>query len=198
MKETNQRRYGADFHWMTDEGKAHRIESFKTNFGVEHPFFHPIIKQKLIDTNQQRYGVSYPLQSATIRKKTYESYMSHNKVVGTSQVENKVYQALQKRFSPDDIERGKPIMGWVIDLYVVSVDTFIQVDGVYWHGLDRPISEIEDRASKGESQAKSILDRIQRDKVQNAVFANKGKRLIRISDVEVSDEDTLNAFISKV
>lgn len=70
---------------------------------------------------------------------------------------------------------------WNIDFYIPEIDTYVQFDGAYWHGLDRPIDQIKNSASKRDQSiyAKWLLDR-----EQDAWFSENRKCLIRITDVE--------------
>jgi hypothetical protein len=42
---------------------------------------------------------------------------------------------------------------WNVDFYIPSIDTYVQLDGVYWHGLDRPVEVI-----KESKESKSVRD----------------------------------------
>ena len=70
---------------------------------------------------------------------------------------------------------------WPIDFYIKSIDTYVQLDGVYWHGLDRPIEAIAEHRTKRDVQIhkKWLIDRQQVE-----WFASRGLRLVRITDQE--------------
>lgn len=68
---------------------------------------------------------------------------------------------------------------WVIDFYIKTIDTYLQFDGVYWHGLDRPIDEIR-QSDKGRDKA--IYRKWLVDRQQEKWFKDQGKRLVRITD----------------
>jgi hypothetical protein len=70
-----------------------------------------------------------------------------------------------------------------IDFYVKSIDTYVQFDGVYWHGLDREKRIIEQSLKPRD---KVIFSTIVRDLKQNKDFVNMGLKLIRITDKEFS------------
>lgn len=70
---------------------------------------------------------------------------------------------------------------WNIDFFIPEIETYVQFDGEYWHGLDRPIEEIKESTTK---RNKSIYRKWLLDQEQDCWFAKSRKRLIRITDVE--------------
>jgi len=73
------------------------------------------------------------------------------------------------------VEHTVYVNGWSIDVYVPYVSVYFQFDGVYWHGLDRPVSEITN---------KKILKKVERDRRQVEWFSENSLNLVRITDVE--------------
>lgn len=66
------------------------------------------------------------------------------------------------------------VNGFDIDVYVRSLDTYIQFDGVYYHGLDRPYEDL----------SSEIRRKYDRDRLADARFEALGLRLVRITDRE--------------
>jgi hypothetical protein len=60
----------------------------------------------------------------------------------------------------------------------------VQLDGVYWHGLDRPIDVIAERRTKRDAQ---IHKKWLMDREQDRWFVENGMRLIRITDLQFRD-----------
>lgn len=60
-------------------------------------------------------------------------------------------------------------------------DTYIQLDGVYWHGLDRSIEELMRSKSPRD---KVILGTVRRDAEQNEWCRASGTKMIRVTDIE--------------
>jgi hypothetical protein len=81
-----------------------------------------------------------------------------------------------------DVDRHVFINKWDIDFYIKSIDTYVQLDGVYWHGLDRPIDVI---TLFLHPRDKTIYNTLLRDKEQNKWFEQNDKRLIRFTDKEI-------------
>jgi very-short-patch-repair endonuclease len=70
---------------------------------------------------------------------------------------------------------------WNVDIYVPELDTYVQFDGTYWHGLDRPIEIIRESRSACDT---TIYKKWSTDREQDAWFSANGKRLIRVTDDE--------------
>jgi hypothetical protein len=70
---------------------------------------------------------------------------------------------------------------WNIDFYIPEIETFVQFDGVYWHGLNKPIDQIRE-SNTPRNQA--IYGKWLIDREQDVWFSNVKKRLIRITDIE--------------
>jgi len=100
---------------------------------------------------------------------------------GKSKIEDQFYQFLLKHFSENDIERQSMINEWNVDFCIKSLNLYIQFDGSYYHGLDRPIQEIFNFKT---STDKTIFQTYLRDQKQNDFFHRNKKKLFRISDKE--------------
>jgi len=57
--------------------KLNTIKAIKEKYGVENPFQHPVIKEKIKQTNLKKYGVENPSQSELIKKKKEETFLKH-------------------------------------------------------------------------------------------------------------------------
>ena len=101
----------------------------------------------------------------------------------TSKDEKRFHERLLAYFNADDIVTQKFVHGTrrPIDFYIKSIDTYVQFDGVYWHGLDRPIEEIMQHKTKHD---KEISSRPASDRQQNEWFKKQGMKLVRVTDVE--------------
>lgn len=79
------------------------------------------------------------------------------------------------------IERQVMVNGWRIDFYIKSIDTYVQFDGEYWHGLDRPLSVIAEHYSPRDI---NIEGTFYKDIEQNDWFNQNRKSLVRVTDKE--------------
>lgn len=130
---------------------------------------------------QERYGVDSPMRSTEIRLKAHET-MKREGTYGKSRPEDKLYCLLCEKFGTDNIERQKHVNNSRLDFYIKSIDTYVQLDGIYWHGLNRPISEI---AKFKSPRDRSIFNTYFKDITQNDWFQANGLCLIRITDKEL-------------
>lgn len=105
--------------------------------------------------------------------------MKRNGSYASSAWEREFEQYLVARFGDHDVERQASVNGWKIDFKVRSLDTYVQFDGEYWHGLDRPHKQLRASASQRD---KAILGSWKRDRDQDAWFAANGLRLVRVTD----------------
>ena len=84
-------------------------------------------------------------------------------------------------FGKNDIEHLVMINNREIDFYIKSIDTYIQFDGIYWHGLDRNINEIKNSDKKrDEGRYKTYM----KDREQDGWFKLSDLKLVRITDSE--------------
>ena len=96
--------------------------------------------------------------------------------------ENACYEALCELFGEDDVERHALVNGWDIDLRVNSLNTCIQVDGTYWHGLDRHVATITEFKHPRD---RVIYSTFLRDKRQVEWFKSNGLKLVRVTDTQI-------------
>jgi hypothetical protein len=136
-------------------------------------------------TNLKKYGALHVSQVQEIKTKKHHT-MKKNRSHGKSKVEDNVYEILVRLYGINSVERQSLVNGWAIDFFIKPIDTYLQVDGVYWHGLDRDLEAI--RASDA-YRDKYILKVIQKDKEQNKWFAKNNVRLVRITDLQLKSKN---------
>ncbi len=141
-----------------------------------------------------RYGTEHPRQSEAVKakvdfravwKKAHET-KKRNGTYARSRQEDFLHAVLVELLGHDDVVRAVPVEHgsgvWHIDLKILSLDTYVQLDGVYWHGLDRTVEQLRESTS---SRDAAILQAYERDRVQDAWFAAHGMRLVRVTDREL-------------
>jgi len=147
------------------------------------------INQKRVNTCLEKYGVPVAMQAEEVKSKidyheiAQKSHdtMKRNGTFKKSGPENKLYELLCEKFGNDNVERQTKVNGWAIDFYIKTIDLYIQLDGVYWHGLDRPIEDIKKFEHKRDSV---IYTTYMRDIEQVMWFKENNKRLVRGNSVE--------------
>ena len=167
---SNLERYGVDWHTQSANFKRKAAETWMTKYGVDHPMRADEVKAK--------YDFRACWAKAHVSKKQNGTYAA-------SAIENKFYDALCEKYGAEDVERQKSVDAggkrWFVDFYVKSTDTYIQFDGAYWHGTNRPLEIIEQRNTLRD---KAILKAYARDREQDAWFASKSLTLLRVTDAE--------------
>lgn len=169
-------RYGVDnvFSSTTIQEKI-RLNCIK-NHGVEHSSQRLDVKLKKIATCRQKFGVDHHMQSPEIQRRMVKTFFMKGKGF-VSKVELRCLNQLREIFG--DVEHQVSINGWLIDFYVKSVDTYVQFDGVYWHG--HLLTE-EQRNNPVTKRDKDIVTKWFRDLEQIEWFSRNEKKLVRITD----------------
>ena len=114
------------------------------------------------------------------RNKAYATARAKGKRAFTSKAEDAVFERCVEWFG--DVKRWRYITSddgkrFNVDFYIPSIKTYVEVDGVYWHGLDRAYEELHpDQRSK-----------FDRDRLLDEHCRHNQIRLVRILDIEVKD-----------
>ena len=144
------------------------------------------LNDQWVKNNERLHGSSYNFTGIKRKSSDYsEAYVKAHKTkkengtYKTSIHEEKIYYLLSELYSSVNRQVNIPGTRWAIDFYVADIDRYIQVDGVYWHGLDRPIEVIAEGKTK---QDAVIYRKWSTDRKQDEHFGN---RLIRITDKQV-------------
>lgn len=189
VKTTCFQRYGVENVLASDLIRSKARKTLFEHYGSDYPQQVSEIREQTKRTNVSRYGVENTLQLEISRErsnlpethaKRYQT-MKLNGTYGKSKVEDELYKVLCDLFGMNNIQRQVIINKWPIDFYVLCVNSYIQLDGVYWHGLDRPIETIAEHKTKRDAQIhrKWITDR-----EQDRWFSEKDLMLVRITDVQ--------------
>lgn len=174
------------------------------NYGVEYSMQNDMLREKASITLNENHGVRATFQAGSkfrASKEIYEAagvkgYLAlyekmRNKML--SKPEQYLFDFLVKKFGENDVLCQVPVdygkhRPWLIDFYVASIDTYIAMDGVFWHGLDKPFEKLHERA-----KANYLKDRI-----MDEWFINSKKKLIRVTDLEFLAMKKKNDFSSLV
>lgn len=177
---TSLTRYGTIHPMLSDVVQEKRKQLFQKRYGlhVTSPLQVPGAKERRKRTHLERYGAEETFQVEEFRQKRNKTW-EKNTPNYASKSELRCLQELQAQFGIDDVEHQKWVNGHPIDFYVKSIDTYIQFDGVYWHGLDRPI-EIIKESQKPRDRA--IARKWEIDRKQNEWFEKHELKLKRITD----------------
>lgn len=189
---TCQERYGCSSTLQLKSVRDRLNEVCREKYDCEWPMQSFEVRQKSVSTCRKKYGCDHPMQVESIRMKV-NSIESHRKAHETmkrngsyamkSRPENTLFGLLCETFGSENVERQVLMNSkWPIDFYVKSINTYIQFDGSYWHGLDRPLEEIQQSKSPRD---KVILEKFQVDRVQEKWFEENSLTLVRFTDQEL-------------
>ena len=144
--------------------------------GYDHPMRDPEIKSR-IDWSEKAS------RAHETKKK--------NKSFKKSKFEDRIVRLLEAKFV---VERQKRLpefpRAWAIDAFLPEIDLFVQIDGSYWHGLDRPIDVIKQFKSK---QDVIIYKKYMTDQEQKSWFEDKKLNLLRVLDTQFQKLDDYEA-----
>jgi len=158
--------------WLNAD--AHR----KQSEAVKKTHLDPVLKTRRAASIRAAKGTSESRARQSITAKLNVARVQlTNRVSGNcreSKGEREMVSALRLEFGEDDVVHHPPnhVRGASIDAYVRSIDCYIQFDGVYYHGLDRPYDQL----------SPMIRRKYDRDRSVERLFFELGLRLVRITD----------------
>ena len=200
-------RYGTDHHLKNAEVQEKRLQTVVERYGGRSPLCDETVKEKSRSTCIEKYGDHFSRTESVKEKKrrTCTDKFGVDSFSKTQEFKDKVdWQSIHKKGNETRKKRGKsvvskieiafltflrenfpvvdhqvPIATWLIDFYIPSVDAYVQFDGNYWHGLDRPheIIMMSDRRVD-----KVIASTIKRDEKRAKWFEDRKFRLVRIKE----------------
>jgi hypothetical protein len=182
-------KYGSSYV-KTKKFKVEREETFLRKYGVKSILNSPEIKQKIRKSNLEKYGQEVyagsddwesKLDRIEIARKAWLTKIE-NGTCSKSAPEEKLFLLLESVFGKSDIKRQVRVIRRWIDFYIISIDLYIQVDGVYWHGLNRNIELIKLGKT---SQDRKIYKQILRDQKLNQYMKDNNFRLVRLTDEQI-------------
>lgn len=138
---------------------------------------------------------AYRAKRSIISKMLAPTFMETNRRNGNcieSRPERAFVAWLREVLGAEDVlHHPGHVNGFDMDVFVRSIDTYVQFDGVYYHGLDRPY----DRLSP------EIRRKYDRDRLADARFVALGQRLVRITDKQwaaLDSEEKRAAWLATV
>jgi hypothetical protein len=155
-------------------------------YGVDNPSQRSDVKLKKIATSLKNYGVEHPMQSEEIQQKRFKSFLTNGKGL-VSKIEFRCLMALRELFK--EVIHQHSVNGWMIDFYIPSQETYIQFDGVYWHGLNLSKEQLENPTTK---RMQDIASKWKRDRDQDKWFLEHSKKLVRIREDEFVEWERSN------
>ena len=158
-------------------------ETSMAKYDVYHFTQSDCVKEKLKRTMLERYGVENAsmLEKTKLASHTKEAIEKRIKTLKdanynfqSSKKEDELYELLIKHFQ--FVERHVVINGWDIDFYIKDIDTFVNMNGIYWHGRNVSEKELLESSTK---QSKTILSTKKRD-AQREKWFKENNRILKI------------------
>jgi hypothetical protein len=191
-RKTSLERYGTTIPMHNEIVKNKHKITLQNIYGIDvtNAMNIPGAKEKRKRTHLERYGFEETFQIEKFRQKRNETWKNNLPKNYISKPELSCLKLLQTQFGNNDVIHQKWVNGHPIDFYVKSIDTYIQFDGVYWHGLDRPLSVIRESQT---ARDQTIACKWLVDRQQDEWFAKHNLKLRR-----VTDKDNINVFIKSL
>jgi hypothetical protein len=186
-----QEKYGVENVSQIQDVKDKKAETFFDHYGTTNNFGRQEVREKRNNVMLEKYGtiaasthpdVKRKLRSHEVKQKRFNTLKKNGNLM-QSGPEKRLISIFQSIF--DDIKTHITINGWSIDFYILSIDTYFQVDGVFWHGLNRTLEVIQEKAKYSRID-KEILNKFNRDQQQNIWFKENNMKLVRITDLEIN------------
>ena len=211
IKSTLVEKYGVDNPQKSEKIRQRSQETCIKKYGVDNPAKSQLVrekeslthKSKSVEekeaalekrkiTNLKKYGVEFPMQIESVKekfdwsnayKKSIETKRKNKTGTSSSKIEYLVMDILHDIFGKDEVQSQVTINNrWTVDFYIKSRDLYLQVDGVYWHGLDRSLDDIQEFKS---SKDVRILQTFNKDREQDLWAKTNNVKLLRITDEEI-------------
>lgn len=122
----------------------------------------------------KRYGVEHISQLDVVKQRKHSTRKSNGTYRG-SRAEDSFYRCLCDWFGIGAVHRQVLINRWTIDFHVTTSNVWVQFDGVYWHGLNKPYEMLSEKQRYWFSK----------DRVQDEWFRTQGRQLVRVTDQEL-------------
>lgn len=186
QQETMMKRYGVKGTFASKDLTQKARNTMMNKYGDSFPQKLNSTKEKMKQTNIELWGHECTIHSDKITfdrvelvKKAFDTKREKG-LIFTSKPENVVKESLISIFGVDDVVVHPWLKRWLMDFYVKSINTYVQVDGEYWHGLDRPIEECNVTQRK----------KFNKDRDQDKWFASNENinnfKLFRITDKQIN------------
>lgn len=187
-------KYGS-IYIETDEFTEKQKSTFLDKYGVESVMSSPEIRKKIEGIFEEKYGRRSFTGSDEHKSKCDFNEIAQkawatkikNGSCSKSNPEEKLYSILVNEFGDSNVTRQVPVIKQWVDFHIPTLDLYIQVDGIYWHGLDRDIEIIKQGNT---SQDRKIHKQILRDEELNLFMKENKMKLIRITDEQINKTST--------
>lgn len=193
-------KYGATNFVASSSGREKLNKVVNDKYGVSSVLSLDTIRNKIKETCIEKYGNETYVGSEDwkskcdfdqIAQKAWQTKLKNGSYT-KSLPEERLYKILTTFYDINSVQRQVSVIRRWVDFYITILDLYIQVDGVYWHGLNRDIEIIK---QSNTLQDKKIYKQILRDEKLNNYMMINNFKLVRITDEEINlktDDDIIN------
>jgi hypothetical protein len=168
-----------------------QIKTMRQNWGVDYAMQLQHVKDALMSGSIAKFGVPFPMQNIEHQKKIFSQ---RDGMTWMSKPEKQFRILLEEKFGKENVKVQQLLEGkWSVDFYVLTIDTWVSFDGVYWHGLDRPLDEIKNSLKPRDI---AIYKKWIKDRELDIYMTERNMRLVRITDSDFRSDPF--ACISRV
>lgn len=221
MVATCVQRYGVEHSSQSSDVRARYVATCLERYGVENPSSTHDVRERIRTTCRERYGVDSPFMSEAVQEKKRQTMLARYgvehashipsrdwkksalrrhetmKVNGTyarqsSKAEDAFVAALIEVVAPLAVERHVEVNGWCVDVLIPELALYIDYDGRYYHGLDRPLDVI---AEFKDPTDVTIYGTYLRDREKDAWFEANDVSHVRVVE---GDEDEFMVWLAGV
>lgn len=184
---------------ISDEHRKKNADSFRErrpSFSqkLKIIFEDPIHRKNISERMKHMWKTTTPEEKDARIQKSISTMMTNGGGNLSSKGEIEFFELLKSKWSktkhgywiPKSITSSKS--NWNVDFYIPEMDVYVQFDGVYWHGLDRPINVIMESQSLRDQ---IIYKKYLLDKEQDVWFQKQEKCLVRITDIQFKEDPEL-------
>lgn len=185
IKNTNMDRYGVAHPFQSEKFKEIIKKTNLERYGVENPSQNIEIMNQVKQTNLKKYGVTsvLALEEYRNREKALES-IKRNGSFTKSKPEIAFIEHLKKYVDEDLIHQIRHLeIGYLIDYYSPKYASYIQFDGIFWHGKNKDLDYYTNHPKF--DLKKSMVKKIYGTKLRDIIQNNEIPNLVRFWEDEV-------------
>jgi len=144
IKHTCKEKYGDDIYFKTKDYKE-KMDKYLNDNEIINVFQLDEVKNKIKQTNLNRYGVEHNMQNKNIWKKAFETKKKHN-LFKKSKTEDYIYELLKVIYPFTKRQYNTEKYPFACDFYIPEVDTWIEYQGYWTHGwiLNKPLGPFDE------------------------------------------------------
>lgn len=182
-------KYGVDNYSKTIEFKSKIKETCQQKYNTDNIFSIEEVKRKIRDKVKEHTGYEYAINQPYVIEKTHskeciskqQNTKRKNHTFNTSKQEDILYSKLLEVYSKEDIIRQykSDSYPFCCDFYIKSIDTYIELQGMWTHGKHAfDSTSEEDMLTLQQWQQKALTSKFYKNAIQTWTISDVKKREI--------------------